>query len=153
MLTHCFATSIHRTIKGGVVYRQKIGGGGGGGGRKRAVSAQCEVRLKMATAGLKQILRSCAWRLSRITKFVFFSNVAPKLRKRGKCTKTKQKATRIRLVKTQEATRGRLVYHDDAEDDWTSRCRRRENMSRRQAKNFNRFESHTQHLSNEDKSG
>ena len=51
--------------KGGVVYRQKKGR------RKRAVSAQCEVRLKMATAGLRQISRSCAWRLSRVTKFVF----------------------------------------------------------------------------------
>ena len=56
------------------------------GGRKRAVSPQCEVRLKMATAGLKEISRSCAWRLSRVTKFVFFSKVAPKIvRKRGKC--------------------------------------------------------------------
>ena len=47
----------------------------------------------------------------------------------------------------------RLVYRDDAEGDWASRCRRDENTSRRQAINFNRFESHTQHLSNEDESG
>ena len=57
--------------------REREGGGGEGtvfvserrgccvppikkGGRKRAVSPQCEVRLKMATAGLKQISRSCA---------------------------------------------------------------------------------------------
>ena len=42
----------------------------GGGGRKRTVSAQCEVRLKMATAGLRQISRSCALRLSRVTKLL-----------------------------------------------------------------------------------
>ena len=34
----------HTVYQGGVVYRQKKGG------RKRAVSPQCEVRLKMATA-------------------------------------------------------------------------------------------------------
>ena len=37
-------------------------------------------------------------------------------------------------------------------DYWASRCRRRENTSRGQAKNFHRFESHTQHLS-EDETG
>ena len=47
----------------------------------------------------------------------------------------------------------RLVYRDDVEGDWASRCRRSENTSHGQAKNFNRFESHTQHLSNEDESG
>ena len=40
------------------------------GGRKRQVSAQDEVRLKGATAQLRQMLRSCAWWLCRVTKEV-----------------------------------------------------------------------------------
>ena len=64
--------------------------------------------------------------LSRITKFVFFERGAKNFRKGGKCTKKNQKKIR--------ATRSRLVYRDDAEGDWASRCRRRESTSRRQAK-------------------
>ena len=39
-----------------------------GGGRKPQISAQYEVRLKMATAQLRQMLRSCAWWLCRVRK-------------------------------------------------------------------------------------
>ena len=45
----------HHSQQGGVVYRQKKKGGG-----ERPVSAQYEVRLKMATAQLRQMLHSCA---------------------------------------------------------------------------------------------
>ena len=55
--------------RGGVVYRQKKGG------RKRAVSPQCEVRLKMATADFA-IMRLTA---QPHCKICIFSNVAPKI--------------------------------------------------------------------------
>ena len=90
------------------------------GGRKRAVTAQCEVRLKMATAGLRQISRSCSVASQNL---YFFERGAKNFRKGGKCTHTKKRATR-----------SRLVHRDDAEGDWVSRCRRRESTSRRQAK-------------------
>ena len=121
------------------------------GGRKRAVSAQCEVRLKMATAGLRQISRSCAWWLSRIKKIVFFFQTWRQKVLENAENAQKKKRPEVAWWKTQQATRSRLVYCDDAEGDWASRCRRSENTSRRLAKNFNRFESHTQHLSNEAK--
>ena len=50
----CSSTVWAQVQQGGVVCRQKKGG------RKSAVTAQCEVRLKMATAGLRQISRSCS---------------------------------------------------------------------------------------------
>ena len=96
----------------GVVYRQKKGG------RKRVVSPQCEVRLKMATADFA-IMRLTAQPHCKIC--ISFKRGAKNFRKRGKCTKKR-------------ATRNRLVYRDDAEGDWASRCRHRENTSRRQAK-------------------
>ena len=64
-----------------------------------------------------------------------------------------KKRPEVAWWKTQKATRSCLVYRDDAEGDWASRCRRSENTSRGQAKNFNCFESHAQHLPNEDESG
>ena len=51
--------------------------------------------------------------------------------------KKKKKTTQSRLA---------MVYRDDAEGHWASRCLRRENTSHLQATNVNRFESHTQHL-------
>ena len=88
------------------------------GGRKRAVSPQCEVRLKMATADFA-IMRLTAQPHCKIC--IFFKRGAKNIRKRGKCT-------------NKRATRNRLVYRDDAGGDWASRCRYRENTSRRQAK-------------------
>ena len=96
----------------GVVYRQKKGVG----------SARFHHSARCASKWRRQISRSCAWRLSRIAKFVFFSNVAPKILENA------EKAQKKR------ATRNRLVYRDDAEGDWASICRHRENTSRRQAK-------------------
>ena len=89
------------------------------GGRKRAVSSQCEVRLKMATADFA-IMRLTAQPHCKIC--IFFKRGAKNFRKPRKCTKKKR------------ATRNRLVYRDDAEGDWASICRHRENTSRRQAK-------------------
>ena len=86
-------------------------------------------------------------------KVCIFSNVAPKIvRKRGKCKK--KNATLSRLVEnTKERpevawftpTMRRVTGRPDVD---VARIR-----ARGQAKNFNRFESHTQHLSNEDESG
>ena len=56
----------------GVVCRQKKGG------RKRTVTAQCEVRLKMATAGLRQISRSCS---AASQNLYFFKRGAKNFRK------------------------------------------------------------------------
>ena len=114
--------AAHDVREGGVVYRQKKGGG-----RKRAVTAQCEVRLKMATAGLRQISRSC----SVASQNLYFSNVAPKILEKAENAHTH---THTHTKKKIRATRSRLVYRDDAEGDWASRCRRRESTSRRQAK-------------------
>ena len=61
--------------------------------------------------------------LSRITKFAFFSNVAPKIEEKAENAQKKKRVTG-----------SRLVYRDDAEGEGASRCRRRENTSRRQAK-------------------
>ena len=113
------------------MYRQKKGGGG----RKHAVSPQCEVRLKMTTADF-EIMRLTAQPHCKIC--IFFKPGAKNFRKRGKCTQKKKSDPKS------------PVNRDDAEGDWASA---RKNTSRRQAKNFDRFESHTQHLSNEDESG
>ena len=84
------------------------------GGRKRAVSPQCEVRLKMATADFA-IMRLTAQ--PHCKTCIFFKLGAKNFRKpRGR------------------ATRNRLVFRDDAEGDWASICRHRENTSRRQGK-------------------
>ena len=89
----------------------------GGGSARFHHSARCASKWR------RQISRSCAWRLSRIAKFVFFfKRGAKNFRKPRKCTKKKR------------ATRNRLVYRDDAEGDWASICWHRENTSRRQAK-------------------
>ena len=61
-------------------------------------------------------------RLSRIAQFVFFQTCRQKFQKTRKMHKKKR------------VTRNRLVYRDDAEGDWASRCRHRENTSRRNAK-------------------
>ena len=55
-------------------------------------------------------------------KICIFFNVAPKILENAENAQKKR------------ATRNRLVYRDDAEGDWASRCRHRENTSRRQAK-------------------
>ena len=66
-----YLRAINQFVKeGGVVYRQKKGG------RKRAVSPQCEVRLKMATADVA-IMRLTAQ--PHCKNLYFFSNVAPKI--------------------------------------------------------------------------
>ena len=83
----------------------------GGGGRKRAVSPQCEVRLKMATDGLRQISQSC-----------------------------------------DGSAGSQNLYFVPGRPDVDMERRRGENTGRGQAKNFNHFESHTQHLS-EDETG
>ena len=81
-------------------------------------------------------------------KICIFSNVAPKILENAENAHTQKK---------NRATRSRLVYRDDAEGDWpwASRCRSRENTSRRQAKKLQplRKPGHFQHLSNEDESG
>ena len=56
------------------------------GGRKRAVSPQCEVRLKMATADFA-IMRLTAQPHCKIC--IFFKRGAKNFRKRGKCTQKK----------------------------------------------------------------
>ena len=60
--------------------------GGGGGERKRAVSPQCEVCLKMATADFA-IMRLTAQAHCKIC--IFFKRGAKNFKKRGKCTKKK----------------------------------------------------------------
>ena len=72
----------------------------------------------------------------------FFSNVAPKILENPE-----------NAPKKKRATRNRLVYRDNAEGDWASICRTGRIRAADRPKNFNRFESHTQHLSNEDESG
>ena len=107
-------------------------------GRKRAVSPQCEVRLKMATADFA-IMRLTA---QPHCKICIFSNVAPKIfRKRGKCTKKKERPEIAWFTVTMRRATGRPYVG-------TGRIRVAD-----RPKNFNRFESHTQHLSNEDESG
>ena len=59
----------------------------GGGGRKRAVSPQCEVRLKMATADFA-IMRLTAQPHCKIC--IFFKRGAKNFRKPRKCTKKKK---------------------------------------------------------------
>ena len=56
----------------------------------------------------------------------FFSNVATKILENAENAHKKR------------ATRNRLVYRDDAEGDWASICRHRENTNRRQAKKLQR---------------
>ena len=65
--------------------------------------------------------------LSRITNFVFFSNVAPKILEKAENEQIKK----IIIIR---ATRSPLVSRDDAEGDWASRCRRRESTSRQAKK-------------------
>ena len=134
-MTSCCALFVTNVClgKGGVVYRQKKGGG----------SAQFHHSARCASKWRRQISRSCAWRAdgsATLQNLYFFSNVAPKILENAENAQKKR------------ATRNRLVYRDDAEGDWASRCRHRETQIDR-PKNFNRFKSRTQHLSNEDESG
>ena len=110
------------------------------GGRKRAVSPQCEVRLKMAMADFA-IMRLTAQPHCKIC--IFFKRGAKNFRKRGKCTHKKERpeiawftVTMRRATGRPDVGRGRIRAAD-------------------RPKNFNcnRFESHFQHLSNEDESG
>ena len=79
--TICNLLSLNKSYKGVLCTANKKKGGGSA---RFHHSARCA--SKWRRPGLKQISRTCAWRLSRVTKFVFFSKVAPKIvRKRTKC--------------------------------------------------------------------
>ena len=119
---------FHCTRQGGVVYRQKKRGGG-----ERAVSPQCEVRLKMATADFT-IMRLTAQPHCKIC--IIFKRGAKNFRKRGKCTKKKERPEIAWFTVTMRRATGRPYVG-------TGRIRAAD-----RPKNFNRFESHTQHLSN-----
>ena len=108
------------------------------GGRKRAVSPQCEVRLKMATADFA-IMRLTA---QPHCKICIFSNVAPKILENAENAQKKKERPEIAwFTVTMRRATGRP-------DVGAGRIRAAD-----RPKNFNRFESHTQHLSNEDESG
>ena len=108
-----------------------------GGGRKRAVSPQCEVRLKMATADFA-IMRLMA---QPHCKICVFSNMAPKISENAENAQKKERPEIAWFTVTMRRAPGRP-------DVGAGRIRATD-----RPKNFNRFESHTQHLSNEDKSG
>ena len=107
------------------------------GGRKRAVSPQSEVRLKMATADFA-IMRLTA---QPHCKICIFSNVAPKILENAENAQKKERPEIAWFTVTMRRATGRP-------DVGEGRKRAAD-----RPKNFNRFESHTQHLSNEDESG
>ena len=75
---------------------------------------------------------------SAALQICIFSNEAPKILENAENAHKKR------------ATRNRLVYRNDAE---ATQSAHGEYEPQTGQKNFNRFESHTQHLSNEDESG
>ena len=77
-------------------------------------------------------------------KICILSNVAPKISENAE-NAHKKRATRNRLVYRDDAE-GRLGVQMSAQGEYEPRVPDR-------PKNFNRLESHTQHLSNEDESG
>ena len=79
-------------------------------------------------------------RSAALQNLYFFKRGAKNFRKRGKCTKKKERPEIAWFTVTMRRATGRRVG--------TGRIRAAD-----RPKNFNRFESHTQHLSNEDESG